>query len=619
MQLKHKAEKLKKNYRKLSGKIAKGLIWKKQYVYYLEHYPVRENAVLLESQLGGSLGGNIFAILKELCENPRYAGYQLFLSCKKEQMETRQEFLKRYGLAERTKLLSVSGREYFKILATAKYLINDNTFIHVFIKRPEQIYLNTWHGTPLKTLGKKIKKDYAGIGNAQHTMFTADYLLYPNEFTMEHMVEDYMLPNWGSAKLLLSGYPRNSVFLTEGRREQIRKECGIDGKEVYAYLPTWRGIVGKVTSKQQNERLLRYLTELDQKLSDNQRVYVKLHPVSVKEIDLSGLTKVLPFPAEQYETYEFLNAVDGLITDYSSIFFDYAVTRRKIILFTYDKEEYIADRGFYFSMDELPFPQAATVDGLLDLMKAPKAYDDRAFLKKFCAYETEDATDILLRRVFFGEKDSRIVEQELPDNGKKNVVFYLGAMKDNKITRAAVEFLKQADREKYNYMVIFKIEDLKKNQERVRLLPEDVTQFGHYDNISLAFFDMFFYKLWRDKKLLPYRLAKHIIEKKGKHEAWRIFGGCRVDEVVQFTGYSVDMIATMQAMPCRKVIFVHNDMEKEGQKKGGMDKKFLADAYRAYDTVAVTTQEYKEAVERMTNKAADIAVVPETEDYQTLL
>ena len=95
-------------------------------------------------------------------------------------MESRRAFLAGYGLAERTKLLSVSSKEYFKVLATAKYLINDNTFVHVFIKRPEQVYFNTWHGTPFKTLGKKIKKDYAGIGNAQHTMFTADYLLcYP--------------------------------------------------------------------------------------------------------------------------------------------------------------------------------------------------------------------------------------------------------------------------------------------------------------------------------------------------------------------------------------------------------------------------------------------------------
>ncbi len=619
MGIKQKLANLKKNYRKLSGKIERGLVGKKQYVYYLEHCPVKEKTVLLESQLGGSLGGNIFAILKELCENPDYAGYQLYLSCKKEQMESRRAFLAGYGLAERTKLLSVSSKEYFKVLATAKYLINDNTFVHVFIKRPEQIYFNTWHGTPFKTLGRKIKKDYAGIGNAQHTMFTADYLLYPNEFTMEHMLEDYMIPSWGSAKILLSGYPRTSVFLTKGRRDEIRKECGIEHMEVYAYLPTWRGIVGKVTSKQQNERLYRYLEELDTKLADNQRVYVKLHPVSVKDMDLSALKKVVPFPAEKYDTYEFLNATDGLITDYSSIFFDYAVTRKKIILFAYDKEEYIADRGFYFSMDELPFPQTATVDELLACMNAPKSYDDEAFIQKFCKYEHADVTNALLRRVFFGEASSLIEERELQDNKKKNVVFYLGAIKDNKITRAAMEFFQTADFEKHNYMVIFKIEDLKKNQERLLPLPEAVTHFGHYDNISLSLWDMFLYKLWRDKKLLPYGLVKRIIEKKAKFESQRIFGGCRVDEVVQFTGYSVDMIAALQAMPCRRIIFAHNDMEKATKGKNGMDRKLLADAYRTYDVVAVTEEEHLAAVKNIAGEKVNIAMVQSVAEYQGLL
>ncbi len=609
---------IKQKLQKINRKCRNGFIGKKQYVYYVEHSPVKEKTILLESQLGGSLGGNIFAILKELCENPAYAEYSVYLSCKREQLEGRRAFLAGYGLAERTTLLDTGSRAYFKVLATAKYLINDNTFIHVFIKRPEQIYFNTWHGTPFKTLGKKIKKDYAGIGNAQHTMFTADYLLYPNEFTMEHMVEDYMLPNFGSAKILLSGYPRTSVFLTEGRREEIRRECGISDMEVYAYLPTWRGIVGKVTSKQQNERLYQYLEELDGKLSGNQRVYVKLHPVSVKEIDLSKLKKVIPFPADKYDTYEFLNATDGLITDYSSIFFDYAVTRKKIILFAYDKEEYIADRGFYFSMDELPFPQTRTVDELLACMNAPKSYDDAAFIEKFCRYENAGVTDALLRRVFFQEKSSLIEEREIPDNGKKNVIFYIGALKDNKITKTAMEFFKAADYENHNYMVIFKIEDLKKNQERLLPLPEAVAHFGHYDNLSLGLWDMLLYKLWRDKKLLPYGMVKKIIKKKAHMEAQRIFGGIRVDEVVQFTGYSVDMIATMQAVPCRRVIFAHNDMEKEVQKRKGMDKKLLAEAYRAYDVVAVTEEENRAAVRNIAGEKANIFVVQDVKEYNTL-
>ena len=376
---------VKKNYKEIKTKIKKGLFRKKRYIRFRETCPIDEKAILLESQHGGVVGGNIFAIMKELCNNPEYADYTIYLACFESRLEGRYALLRHHGLLERVKVVSTGRDEYFKVLATAKYLINDNTFTNVFIKREGQVYLNTWHGTPLKTLGRKIKSDYAAIGNAQHNFYVADYLLYPNEFTMQHMLEDYMVENLGSAKVLLTGYPRNEVFLTEGRSKEIRRECGMENMEVYAYLPTWRGVIGAVTSKQQNERLYEYLKELDGKLSENQRVYVKLHPISVKDIDLSEFHKILPFPAEEYETYEFLNATDGLITDYSSVFFDYAVTGKKIILFTYDKEEYTADRGFYFSMDELPFPQVDTVDGLLACMNQPKSYDDTAFLQKFCA------------------------------------------------------------------------------------------------------------------------------------------------------------------------------------------------------------------------------------------
>lgn len=535
-------------------------------------------------------------------------------------METRRAFLDRNGM-ERVHIIRYGMKEYYKTLASAKYLINDNTFIHLFIKRPEQVYFNTWHGTPFKTLGKKIKNDFAGIGNAQHNMIMADYLLYPNRFTMEHMVEDYMLPNLSQGTILLTGYPRNTAFLSEGRREQIRKEYDMEGKEIYAYLPTWRGVVGKVTSKQQNDRLYKYLAELDEKLSENQRVYVKLHPISVKEIDLSKLTKIIPFPTDKYDTYEFLNATDGLITDYSSIFFDYAVSRKKIILFAYDKQEYIADRGFYFPMDDLPFPQTETVDELLACMNAPKAYDDEAFLKTFCNYENPGVTKALLRRVIFGDASNLIEEMPVPDNGKKNVIVYAGALKDNKITRAVMEFLNTADKEHTNYILTFKIEDLKKNLGRLRPLSEDVAHLGYYDNISLSFVEMVLYKLWRDYRILPYPFAKGLIRRKARNASQRMFGCCRVDEVVQFTGYAVDIIAAFQAMPCHRVIFVHNNMEKETQKKRGIDRKLLRDAYRSYDVVAVADRRLTMSLENIAgrDRVKELQILPEVKDYTRVM
>ena len=133
-----------------------------------------------------------------------------------------------------------------------------------------------------------------------------------------------------------------------------------------------RGTIGKVSGNAQVQQLIEYLTELDAELPEDYLLYVKLHTISNAELPVDEFSHIRLFP-EDCETYEFLNATDGLITDYSSVFFDYAVTRRKIILFTYDEEEYEAARGFYFPLSELPFPQAKTSADLLRFMKEEKA------------------------------------------------------------------------------------------------------------------------------------------------------------------------------------------------------------------------------------------------------
>lgn len=627
LSIKKKFKKWKKKYRQMKKKIKKGLFRKKKYIDYINKYPVDEKAILLESQHGGSIGGNIFALLKELCENPSYEEYTIYLSCYKSLLQSRRKFLKEYGLDERVQLVSTANAGYFKILATVKYLINDNTFTYAFIKRPEQVYLNTWHGTPLKTLGKRIKNDYGAIGNAQRNFYMADYLLYPNEFTMEHMVEDYMLANIGSADILLTGYPRNTVFLSEGRKKEIRRKYGMEELEVFAYLPTWRGKLGNVTSEQQNEILYGYLKELDEKLTENQRVFVKLHPISVKAIDLSAFRKVLPFPTDTYETYEFLNATDGLITDYSSIFFDYAITRKKIILFTYDKEEYTEDRGFYFSMDELPFPQVNTVDALLACMNEPKTYDDTEFLKRFCPYENEGVTEAVLQRFLFGSKSPLIKEEKMPDNGKKNILFYVGGFGKNGITTSFLNLLRSVDKEKYNFIVLFKIADLKKHQESLLDLPPEVYHYGYYTARSIGIRNAILYKLWADWKWISYRQAENAIHQQSKNEIQRLFTGCRIDKVVQFNGYVNGMIEMLGEMSCSRTIFVHNDMEQEVRTKGNVNLEILSRAYQNYDSVAVVTPDLMESTQRIakvwkgegSTGTSNIVVVRNVIDYKRVL
>ena len=272
---------------------------KRQYTKWFRKLPIDDKAILLEAQHGTEINGNMFYLIKELRTNPDYASYKVYMTCRPGNKKKFEETLAAYGI-EGVNLLVLSTKEYMKTLASAKYLFNDNTFLPFYLKKEGQVYLNTWHGTPLKTLGKGIKNAMHGIGNAQKNFVCADYLLYPNEYTMNHMVEDYMLENIAKGESVLAGYPRNTAFFNEERGAQIREELELQGKKIYAYMPTWRGSVGNIDQKA-NTYFKYYLYELDKLLNEDEIVYLNLHPIAVKDVDFNTFTHIRNFPA-LYET-----------------------------------------------------------------------------------------------------------------------------------------------------------------------------------------------------------------------------------------------------------------------------------------------------------------------------
>ncbi|MDD6036390.1 MAG: CDP-glycerol glycerophosphotransferase family protein [Lachnospiraceae bacterium] len=609
-------------YKRIKKKIANGILKQKRYPHYLEK-PLKEKAILLESQHGKAMDGNIFALLSELAKGTDYKEYSLYLTAAKGKSAAYKKRLRSLGMG-RVKVVQRASLRYFKVLATAKYLINDNTFIYNFVKREGQVYLNTWHGTPLKTLGKRIKSEAHAIGNTQKNFLASDYLLYPNEFTMKHMVEDYMLENIGTSEIWLAGYPRNAIFFDKESREQVRKKYSLDGKKVYAFLPTWRGTIGKVSGNAQVQQLVEYLTELDSELPEDYVLYVKLHTVSNAELTVEEFSHIRLFP-EDCETYEFLNATDGLITDYSSVFFDYAVTRRKIILFTYDEEEYEAARGFYFPLSELPFPQAKTSEELLHFMKAEKAYDDTEFLQTFCAYERPDVSAAICRKLLFGGEEG-IKVCALPDNGKRNVVIFGGALHENGITTSLFNLLSQIDKDKYNYTILYKMEDMKKHPKVLERIPEEVHTLGFSNGISIGIMDSVLYKLWTKKGFVPYRIMEPILDKMAKRDAARIFTGCKIDKLIHFSGYSNDLTTIFRGLSCNKTIYAHNDMEKEVKERRLIRSEVLTRAYQEYDSVAVVTEDIKYIAERIAEKLpyrvdrkAHVTVAKNVIDYERVL
>ncbi len=374
---------------------------RQRYAYYYKYAKVRDNRMLFDSFSGRGISDSPYAVLQEMMRQGIDADYEIFFTSR--DVEHDQAFVDANNLP--VKLVDFYSLEYPKILATAKYLLSNSSFPQYFIRRPEQVFVETWHGTPLKTLGKQIKNGMQSMYFAQHSFIQASVLTYPNDFTRDAMMRDYNLENIFTGRVAMVGYPRNAIFLQE-QDPSMRKTYDLDGHTNFAYMPTWRGTSSlDVNVDAYAKDVDAMLRDIDKRLDDSVRIYVNLHSMVASSITLDSYEHILPFPPE-VGTYDFLTQMDALITDYSSVMIDYALTRKPVILFAYDMDEYLADRGMYITLDELPFPIVTTTDELCSMIadgsyakmgEAHEAFAER-FLKYDSADNAKDVLDILLER-----------------------------------------------------------------------------------------------------------------------------------------------------------------------------------------------------------------------------
>ncbi len=591
-----------------------------KYLSAIKNSPINPKAIMLESQHGNEVNGNMFYLLKELATNPEYSSYKLYFSCRKKSKKKIQRTLKNYGI-ENVTLVTVYSVAYMKALATSKYLMNDNTFLPFLTKREEQVYLNTWHGTPLKTLGKSIRNG-SKIGNTQKNFIFSDYLLYPNKYTMEHMIEDYMLENVSSGKYVLNGYPRNTVFLDTKRREELRQKLEPNKKKIYAYMPTWRGKIG-VADDDADAILKAYLEEWDRSLNEDEILYVNLHPVAVKNLDFGGFKNIKKFPAN-YETYDFLNCADCLVTDYSSVFYDFAITKNKCVLFTYDEEEYFESRGVYKPITELPFPRVQDIESLIKELRSPKQYDDTDFLNEYCAYDNIDATKQLLDLVINNKKSDNLIVEKIPDNGKKNVLLHAGNLDRNGVTTSIYNLLNNLDTKENNYIICFPSAFEIKHHDTIAALPEGVNYMPMHGAMNLsvyndilwhAFLAMCFIK----KNFINVNYVTKKLKDDWKYEIRRLFGGARIDSAIQFTGYGPKVNIMFQEFDCSTTIYVHNDMKQEIETRGNQRKDILEYVYPRYDSVALVTEDLWEPTSYFVKNTDNFKIVHNVIAYEGII
>ena len=328
--------------------------------------PVDEKRFFLEAGQGKNVNGNVFALLRYIRSLKRFDDWRISLALVPGRFEEAGRKLGRYGIAD-VDLVEFGGMDYREGLAVSKYLITDNSFPAYFYKRPEQIYLNTWHGTPLKALGRTDLDNAVSIANVQANMAKADYLLHPNRFTKDIMMKDYMMERVFGHRTVICDYPRNDALHEAEFREEIASRYGLEGKKLIAYMPTWRGTGRDADAEEQLAETESIIGGLNDRLKDDEILFVNLHFLTGGRLDYSKYDRVCGFPAE-YETYDFLACCDALVTDYSSAAIDFAGTGKDIILFIYDYEQYKKDKGFYIDVKDLPFRKAHTLDELAEAL-----------------------------------------------------------------------------------------------------------------------------------------------------------------------------------------------------------------------------------------------------------
>lgn len=560
------------------------------YTKYYEKKKIRENEIICQSYDGTSISGNVFYMFKEIYNDEYYKKFKKYIVANKKEAKNIKRFLKNKNLVNNTKVITLHSRKYCKLLATAKYLINNSTFPSYFIKKENQIYINTWHGTPLKAMGRNIKNSPNELGNTQRNFMMSDYLIYQNEFMFNKMREDYMLDNFYKGEYLISGYPRNDIFYNNSSRDSIRKELGIQDEKILIYMPTWRGSLVSKENDIQFHYLMYLLLQLDNNLKDDTIVYVKLHNYASSMIDFNEFKRIRKFP-NNYETYEFLNVADALITDYSSVFFDYANTKRKIILFAYDKEEYLRDRGLYLNYDKLPFTTVETMEKLTKEIEDLKLYNEyEEFYNDFCNYDSASTTKQICNYIFKKKETEtiKIIDGKEFCNNKKNVLIFGGALLKNGITTALKGIFENIDLSKRNYILTFYKNKVEKNKKEINFF-KNIDYIPMQGRKNMTIWEYICNILYFNFNINT-KNTKKMVDKVFKREAKKLFPNLKFDYVIHFSGYEKNVMHLFNNMDTKKIIYAHNDLMKEEKTKSNFHRNSLIEAYQKFNKIVLVRE-----------------------------
>lgn len=376
-------------------------------LYYIASYiiPPNENIILFESSNGRNYTGNPKSIYEEILNQ----GLD-------------KEFKSVWVLTNtKTKIpgnpIKVK-KPFFKFLY---YTLRSGTWIfdsrHLYYlkKNKKTKYIQTWHGTPLKKLA--LDMDYIDMSGNQ------DIKQYHDDFRKNSHLWQYLISqnSYSSnifkhafdfkGEFLEIGYPRNDILIHKNNPkdiESIKNKFNIpNDKKIILYAPTWRD------NEYYKKGEYKFATEMDfdmlyEKLKDEYYLIVKFHYLVKDNIDWSKYNDFVIECDADWDIQELYLISDIMITDYSSVMFDYALLKRPMIFYTYDLDNYKNNlRDFYFDMvSEVPGPICMTTEDIIDFINnSLDDYDNlygekyKKFNDKFNEFDNGEASRKILELI----------------------------------------------------------------------------------------------------------------------------------------------------------------------------------------------------------------------------
>ncbi len=409
------------SYQKLTKKSKFEKNWRRNrnaaagYFYWVYSRLIKTNPkmIVFDSSEGKNYTGSPRAIYEYMVENHLTDEYECIWIFK----EGREP----ESLPGNPKVVHKGSFEHMKIMSRAGVWIFDSRNPKLFSKKQNQHYIQTWHGTTLKKLALDIETVNGPSENSlarfrkawKENVSSWDYLIVQNEYSVETFSRCFSFQK----TFLRIGYPRNDILFKKNNSADIlslKKGLGIPlDKKIILYAPTYR-------DDHFDENGHRYFQiGLDLKkfkglLGDDYRLIIKSHYNEKNKLDYSELGDfIIPKSSEDEISVLYLVS-DMLITDYSSVMFDFSLLHKPMFFFCYDIDNYENNlRGFCFDFySEAPGPISTTTeelakDILTDEDELTRRYNEKrdAWYKKYHTYENGTACENIVKLIMsFGKE-----------------------------------------------------------------------------------------------------------------------------------------------------------------------------------------------------------------------